>query len=57
MIYNAYEKNVKLLYTYHTTKRRNVLGCTREAEGNLEVEGDVQPNASQLKAVYGHVSS
>ena len=24
------------------------------AEGNLEVGGDVQPNASRIKAVYGH---
>ena len=24
------------------------------AEGNLEVGGDVQPNTSQLEAVYGH---
>ena len=24
------------------------------AEGNLEVGGDVQPNASRLEAVYGH---
>ena len=27
------------------------------AEGNLEDEGDVQLNTSQLKAVYGHLSS
>ena len=31
MIYNVYEKNIKLLYIYYTAERRNVLGCTREA--------------------------
>ena len=43
-----------LLYTY-TAKRRDVLGCTSPTtEGNLEVGGNVQPNASRLEAVYGH---
>ena len=55
-----------LLYPY-TAERRDVLGFTSpktkrfpdvqdilRAERNLEVGGDVQPNASRLEAVYGH---
>ena len=31
------------------------MGCTSPTtEGNLEVGGDLQPNTSQLEAVYGH---